>query len=74
MGPTAALKPMDLSGSVLHREPPIASQEASQAQPVMSSADTPISKVSCGVSGKDQALDTICLSSHPRSTTQELHD
>lgn len=59
-------------GSMLHTQPPITGQEASQAQPVTSAVDTPLSGASSAVSGK--ALETVYLGLNPRPTALELCD
>lgn len=59
-------------GTMLHTQPPTASQPTSQVHLGTSAVDTPISEAACAVSGK--ALGTIYLGSSPRSTTHELHD
>lgn len=60
------------AGFLWHTQPPTSSQKASWAQPVTSSVDTDTSTASAGMLGKDQALQTVCLGSNPRSTTHEL--
>lgn len=67
-GPKAALKPSGSCG--LYTEPPT----ASQAQPAALLTNAPTSEASRGVLGKDQDWETVCLGSHPQSTTQELCD